>query len=192
LGDPRILRSLRREIMRTIALAVVFSTVLATHTARANDFLTGDDKTMDSVSADTPKDPVDGPAAKSNDSDNLAPPIKLAPSKASIAGGSVLRSMYGSLGLLQAYDVYSTKKAMATGAIERNPLLQGTVANRAAFIGLKVAMTAGPIYEAEKLWRNHHRVGAIALMAASNGIMMGVAAHNTSIIRKAEALQSAR
>jgi hypothetical protein len=194
LGDPRILRSPRREIMRTIALAVVFSTVLATHTARANDFLTGDDKTMDSASTDTPapKDPVDGPAAKSNDSDNLAPPIKLAPSKASLAGVSALRSMYGSLGLLQAYDVYSTKKAMATGAIERNPLLQGTVANRAAFIGLKVAMTAGPIYEAEKLWRSHHRMGAIALMAASNGIMMGVAAHNASIIRKAEALQSVR
>ena len=133
--------------MRTIALAVVFSTVLATHAARANDFLTGDDKTMDSVSADTPKDPADGPSAKSNESDdNLAPAIKLAPSKASFFGASALRSMYGSLAVLQAYDVYSTKKAMASGAIERNPLLQGTVANRAAFIGLKVAMTAGPIY----------------------------------------------
>jgi hypothetical protein len=175
--------------MRTIALAVVFSTVLATHTARANDFLTGDDKTMDSVSADTPKGPADGPAAKA-DSDDLAPPVKLAPSKATFAGASALRTMYGSLAILQVYDVYSTKKALASGAVERNPLLQGTVANRAAFIGLKVAMTAGPVYEAEKLWRNHHRLGAIALMAASNGIMMGVAAHNASIIRKAEALQS--
>jgi len=178
--------------MRSIALAVVFSTVLAAHTARANDFLTGDDKTMDSVSADGPKDPADVPGAKSPEADSLAPPIKLAPAKGSFVGGSMLRSMYASLGMLQAYDVYSTKKAMATGAIEQNPLLQGTVANRAAFIGLKIAMSAGPIYEAEKLWRNHHRVGAIALMVASNGIMMGVAAHNASIIRKAEALQSVR
>jgi len=178
--------------MRTITLAVVFSTVLAADTARANDFLTGDDKTMDSVSADTPKDATGGPTAKANDSDDVTPPIKLAPSKGSFAGASALRSMYGSLALLQAYDVYSTNKAMANGAIERNPLLQGAVANRAAFIGLKIAMTAGPIYEAEKLWRNHHRVGAIALMAASNGIMMGVAAHNASIIRKAEALRTVR
>src|SRR5262245_11875669 len=152
-----------------------------------------DDKTMDSAPAGTPKEPADGPTAKSNESDdNLAPTVKLAPSKASFFGASALRSMYGSLAVLQAYDVYSTKKAMASGAIERNPLLQGTVANRAAFIGLKVAMTAGPIYEAEKLWRNHHRLGAIALMAASNGIMMGVAAHNASVIRKAEALRSVR
>ena len=178
--------------MRTIAVAVAFSTVLAAHTARANDFLTGDDKTMDSVSAGTPKDATDGPAAKANDSDDITPPIKLAPSKGSFVGVSALRSMYGSLAVLQAYDVYSTRKAIAAGAIERNPLLQGTVGNSAAFIGLKIAMTAGPIYEAEKLWRNHHRLGAIALMAASNGIMMGVAAHNASVIRKAEALRSVR
>jgi len=89
-------------------------------------------------------------------------------------------------------DVYSTSKALRHGAIERNPLLQNTVGNRALFIGLKVAMTAGPVYEAEKLWRNHHRIGAIALMAASNGIMMGVAAHNSSIIKRAQASQAIR
>src|SRR5262245_15442224 len=132
--------------MRTIALAAVFSTVLAANTARANDFLTGDDKTMDSVSADTPKD-AGGTTAKANDSDDITPPIKLAP-KGSIVGASALRSMYGSLTALQAYDMYSTHKALRTGAIERNPLLQGTVANRAAFLGLKIAMTVGPIYEA--------------------------------------------
>src|SRR5262245_8304879 len=106
--------------MRTIALAVVFSTVLAAHTARANDFLTGDDKTMDSASTDTPKDATSGPSAKANDSDDITPPIKLAPSKGSFVGASALRSMYGSLAALQAYDVYSTHKALSTGAIERN------------------------------------------------------------------------
>jgi len=95
--------------------------------------------------------------------------------------------MYVSLGILQAYDFYSTTKAIRHGAVERNPLMQGTVGNRALFIGLKVAMTAGPVYQAEKLWRNHHRLGAIALMAASNGIMMGVAAHNSSVIKKVQA-----
>lgn len=169
--------------MRTIALAVVFSSLCAASAARANDFVTSHDKTMDSVAADTPKDGADG-ATKDDDA---APPLKLRPAGGSLLGASALRSMYVSLGALQAYDVYSTSKALRHGAVERNPLLQNTVGNRALFIGLKVAMTAGPVYEAEKLWRNHRRVGAIALMAASNGIMMAVAAHNASVIRKAQA-----
>ena len=175
--------------MRTIALAVVFSTFFAASAARGNDFVTSDDKTMDSVAADSPKDAVtDGAATK----DDTRPPLKLRPAGGSFVGASALRSMYVSLGVLQAYDVYSTATALRHGAVERNPLLQNTVGNRALFIGLKVAMTAGPVYEAEKLWRNHRRISAIALMAASNGIMMGVAAHNTSVIRRAQASQAIR
>jgi len=164
--------------MRTIALAVVFGTFFAASAARANDFVTSDDKTMDSVAADSPKDTKD---------DETTPPLKLQPAGGSFVGASALRSMYVSLGILQAYDFYSTTTAIRHGAVERNPLMQGTVGNRALFIGLKVAMTAGPVYEAEKLWRNHNRIGAIALMAASNGIMMGVAAHNSSVIKKVQA-----
>ena len=176
--------------MRTIALAVVFSTFFAASAARGNDFVTSDDKTMDSVAADSPKDAVtDGAATKDDDT---APPLKLRSAGGSFVGASALRSMYVSLAVLQAYDVYSTATALRHGAVERNPLLQNTVGNRALFIGLKVAMTAGPVYEAEKLWRNHHRIGAIALMAASNGIMMGVAAHNASVIRRAQASQAIR
>jgi hypothetical protein len=176
--------------MRTIALAVVFSTLFAASAARADDFVTSDDKTMDSVAADSPKDGVTDGAATGDD--DTTPPLKLRPAVGSFVGASALRSMYVSLGVLQAYDVYSTATAIRHGAVERNPLLQNTVGNRALFIGLKVAMTAGPVYEAEKLWRNHHRVGAIALMAASNGIMMGVAAHNASVIKKAQAIQAIR
>ena len=175
--------------MRTIALAVVFSTLFAASAARVNDFVTSDDKTMDSVAADSPKDGVTDAATKAND---VTPPLKLRPAGGSFVGASALRSMYVSLGVLQAYDVYSTTTAIRHGAVERNPLRQKTVGNRALFIGLKVAMTAGPVYEAEKLWRNHHRIGAIALMAASNGIMMGVAAHNASVIKQAQASRAIR
>lgn len=175
--------------MRRFALAVVLSILVAPSAARANDFITSDDKTMDSVAVDAPKD-ADGPAAAKDD--QVAPPLKLKPASGSLAGASALRSMYVSLGVLQAYDVYSTTKALRNGAVERNPLLRGTVGNQALFIGLKAAMTAGPIYQAEKLWRNHHRIGAIALMAASNGIMMTVGAHNASVIRRAQAQTAVR
>lgn len=179
--------------MRRFALAVVLSTLVATPVARANDLLASVEKAKDPIAADTPKDvtatsPVkDDVTAKSpmKDSETVAPFVRLQPPSGSLAGATVLRSLHVGLGLAQAYDVYSTTHALRRGAIEVNPLLQNTVASRAAFIGLKIAMTAGPIYEAEKLWRSHHRVGAIALMAAANGIMMGVAKHNAAVMQNA-------
>jgi len=168
--------------MRRIVLAVVFSTIVAPSIARANDLRTSVEKAKDSVAADTPKDSTAADAAKDTDE---TVPLKLQPPPGSMAGASLLRSLHVGLGLLQAYDVYSTTHALRRGAIEVNPLLKTTVTSRSAFIGLKVVMTVGPIYQAEKLWRSHHRVGAIALMAAANGIMLGVAKHNASVMKNA-------
>jgi hypothetical protein len=80
--------------------------------------------------------------------------------------------------------VYSTTTAIGLGATEANPLMRGAVHSRAMFIGLKVATTAGSILVAERLWRDRHRAGAIALMAVSNGMMAIVAAHNASVIAR--------
>ena len=63
-----------------------------------------------------------------------------------------------------------------------NPLMRSILGSRAAFIGLKVAMTVGPIIVAERMWRDHRRGSAIALMAISNGMMALVAARNASVI----------
>jgi hypothetical protein len=166
--------------MRRIALAVLFSSVFATHVAFASDPIAPADKAKDSTATDAPKAASAPDVAK--DSDALAPPLKLEAPTGSPAGVAVLRSLHVGLALSQAYDIYSTQRALGRGAVEVNPLMQNTVASRVAFIGLKVAMTAGPIYEAEHLWRTHHRVGAVALMAAANGIMMAVAAHNAVIM----------
>ena len=168
--------------MRRIAVAVVLSTVFATQTARANDIAASDDKGKDPI---TSASPVKDSADSGSESATIAPALKLQPSIATVTGAAVLRSLHVGLALAQAYDVYSTSKALERGAVEVNPLLRSTVGSRTAFIGLKIAMTAGPIYEAEKLWRSHHRIGAIALMAASNGLMMAVAAHNANIMNNA-------
>ena len=171
--------------MRRIALAVVFSTLFPIHAARANDAVASDDKAKDPIVSGTPKDAAAPDPAK--ETDTLVP-AKRPPQPSgseSLAGVAVLRSLHVGLVVSQAYDVYSTTQALRRGAVEVNPLLQNTVASRAAFIGLKVAITAGPIYEAERLWRNHHRFGAIALIAAANAIMMGVAVHNTEIMNHA-------
>lgn len=193
--------------MCRIALVVVVSTLIATPVARANDFAASADATQDRIAADAPKgvtatspvkgdnvtatSPVKGddvtatsPVKDAETSETaVAPFVRVQPPSGSLAGITALRSLHVGLAVTQAYDVYSTTRAINRGAIELNPLLKNTVKSRAAFIGLKVAVTAGPIWQAEKLWRNQRRVAAIALMAASNGIMLAVAAHNTSVMR---------
>ena len=182
--------------MRRTALVAVVSILIATPVARANDLAAFGEATQERIAADTPKDvtatspvkddnvtatsPVKDAAASET---TVAPFVRVQPRSGSLAGITTLRSLHVGLAVTQAYDVYSTTSAISRGAVEMNPLLKNTVKSRTAFIALKVAVTAGPIWEAEKLWRNNHRVGAIALMAASNGIMLAVAAHNAAVMR---------
>jgi hypothetical protein len=163
--------------MRRIALAVLFSTVFAAQAARAHDAAIPVEKTI----AD---DAVTEPMAPATATDVAAAPQTLtliAPKSGSLSGHAALVSLHVGFAAFQAYDVYSTTTAIGRGAIEANPLMRNSVRSRAAFIGIKAATTAGSIFAAERLWRDHHRVGAIALMAVSNGMMAIVAAHNASV-----------
>ena len=95
---------------------------------------------------------------------------------------SILTALYGGSAALQAFDAYSTLKALKGGAVEANPLMKGVVGNPGVFIGIKATVSAASILAAEQMWRNHHRVAAIVMMAASNGFMAAVAAHNASVL----------
>jgi hypothetical protein len=94
---------------------------------------------------------------------------------------TVLPGLYASFAALQMFDVYTTQKAIGRGASETNPMMKNVVGNRAAFWSVKAAATVGPMMAAERLWK-HNKVAAIAVMAASNGIMAAVAAHNASVL----------
>jgi len=93
-----------------------------------------------------------------------------------------LPALYAGSAALQAFDAYSTLQALHLGAREANPLMQGVAVNPALLIGMKAAVTAASIVAAEQMWRQHHQLRAIALMAVSNGVMAAVAAHNASVI----------
>jgi hypothetical protein len=95
---------------------------------------------------------------------------------------AVLPALYVGSALLQAFDAYSTMKALSMGGHEANPLMKGAASNPMALIGIKAAMSAASIMTAERMWKNHNRVGAIATMAASNVFMGWVAMHNASVI----------
>ena len=72
--------------------------------------------------------------------------------------------------------------ALKLGGHEANPLMKGAVNNPGVLIGLKAAVTATSMLAAEKMWRHHNRVGAIVVMAISNGMMTAVAMHNAGVV----------
>ena len=94
-----------------------------------------------------------------------------------------LPGLYASFAALQVFDVYSTRRALAGGAYEANPMMKGVVGSPAMFWTVKLASTAAPMLAAEQLWKTN-RIAAIALMVASNGVMAAVAAHNVNVIKQ--------
>jgi hypothetical protein len=95
---------------------------------------------------------------------------------------AALPGLYASFAALQMFDVYSTQRAISAGANEVNPMMKNVVGNRAAFWTVKAAATVAPMLAAEKLWKRN-KLAAIAVMAASNGVMAAVAAHNASVLK---------
>lgn len=91
--------------------------------------------------------------------------------------------MYAALGALQAFDVYSTRQALAAGAHEGNPLMQKAAGNSGAMLAVKALSTAGTIYFMERAWKKN-RKGAIVTMAIVNGTMAAIAASNMRNARR--------
>jgi len=97
--------------------------------------------------------------------------------------GAVLPAMYGMLAGLNAYDGWSTVKAVRLGATETNPAVAGVASNAPAMWAVKAGATMASIYAAERLWRRNRRTEAIITMVAVNGAMAMVAARNASVLR---------
>jgi len=97
---------------------------------------------------------------------------------------ALLPALYASYAGLQAYDVYSTRQALSRGAREANPLMQGVVGSTSGMVALKAGLTVGTIMAAERMWKNNNKMGAIAVLVASNGVAAIVAARNASTLRQ--------
>jgi len=116
--------------------------------------------------------------------DDAATPITVTGSAApakfaqAIARPAALTALYASYSALQAYDVYSTRQALARGAREANPLMQGVVGNTGAFVAMKAGVAVATIAAAEKLWKTN-KPAAIGVMIAGNSVAALVAARNS-------------
>jgi uncharacterized protein DUF5658 len=85
---------------------------------------------------------------------------------------------------LQGFDTYTTLAAVQKGGAERNPLVSGLTGSPAAFVAVKGGVTVLSILAAERLWRNGHRMGAVAAIAVANGLMTAVAINNANTLRR--------
>jgi len=90
---------------------------------------------------------------------------------------AALPVMYAGFGALQVLDVYSTRRAISSGAVEANPIMKGFAGNAGAMLAVKSAAAAASIFCAEKAWKRN-RKAAIVLMAALNGATAVVVGHN--------------
>lgn len=98
--------------------------------------------------------------------------------------GAALPILYGALAGLQAYDGWSTVSGVRRGAVESNRAMAGAATSPGAMWALKVGATSASVYAAERLWRRHRRIEAVATMVAVNGMMVAVAARNASVMRQ--------
>ena len=85
--------------------------------------------------------------------------------------------MYGTLGAMQALDVYSTRRALNSGGSEANPIVRPAAGSTTAMSVMKAVSTATSIYFAERAWKKS-RKGAVLLMAIVNGATAAVVARN--------------
>jgi hypothetical protein len=88
-----------------------------------------------------------------------------------------LPAMYAALGAMQAFDVYSTRRALTSGAVEANPLMRGAAKSSGTMLAVKALSTAGTILIAERMWKKN-RTGAVILLAVVNGATAAVAVRN--------------
>jgi hypothetical protein len=109
--------------------------------------------------------------------------VRRATSDVAASRSPMLLAMYGTAGLLQAYDGFSTLKAVAANHVELNPMMAPLVQHPGLVIAVKAAMTIATISAAENLWRNNHHKQAMVMLIVSNGLMAAVSAHNAMVLR---------
>jgi hypothetical protein len=98
--------------------------------------------------------------------------------------GVALPLLYASLIGLQAYDGFCTTRGLRKGAIESNALMATLVKHPVSLWGAKAGTAFASIYIAERLWKQRRRGAAIAMMVASNALMIGVASNNATVLRR--------
>jgi uncharacterized protein DUF5658 len=121
-----------------------------------------------------------GDKAEKTEPATVAAPVLDAWAHERAPASSALKVLYGSYGVLQGMDVYSTTVALRGGAREANPLMQTHMGQAMAF---KAVMGLSTYYAVNKLSKKN-RTGAIVTMAILNGVTAAIVANNMKNSRR--------
>jgi len=88
-----------------------------------------------------------------------------------------LVGLYVSLAGMHALDVVSTRKALAAGATEANPMMAPFARSPLALAAVKAGVFGATIFATEQLWKSN-RKAAVLTMIAVNATCGAIAAHN--------------
>jgi hypothetical protein len=77
---------------------------------------------------------------------------------------------------LQGADLYTTHRALASGAVESNPIMRAPLPVQ---VGIKAGATAGLI-----AWSKRHRKAGTILVWTLNGVYAGIVVHNARAARR--------
>ena len=125
----------------------------------------------------TPVIPAATDAAQPASAAPIAPIGNFRAVKSHMALSGSLAGLYATTVVMQVLDVKSTLEVLKSGGAEGNPVMAGIVSNKAAFVGVKVAMAASTILAARKM-AHCHKIAAIVTLAAINSVYASVVSHN--------------
>jgi hypothetical protein len=92
----------------------------------------------------------------------------------------VLIPLYAAMSSLQALDVVSTHRALASGGVEANPLVAPVVGSVPTMIALKTGMSGAIVYAVERLWKHNRKAAILALIGTNIGYG-AIVAHNFAV-----------
>lgn len=88
--------------------------------------------------------------------------------------------LYVSMVALQGLDVASTRKALAAGGVEANPMMAPFVGSAPGMIAVKIGVSGAMIFACEKLWKTN-RKAAIFTLIGTNLAYAAVVSSNYAI-----------
>jgi hypothetical protein len=119
----------------------------------------------------------------------VAPPAMFQQKKGMDARRPILFALHGATAIVQAYDGMTTRRVLAAGGYEANPVMQGIVSNEKGLMAAKIGAAAATIIGAETLWHDNHKVAAIVVSLVANSAMAAVANHNNQVLRRVQGVQ---
>jgi hypothetical protein len=77
--------------------------------------------------------------------------------------------LYLAMTTLQTLDIVSTRRALAAGGREGNPLVAPLAGSAASMIAVKAGMSSLMVYAMERLWKQNRKAAILTLIATNLG-----------------------